>query len=200
MTQTEMMALKKGRIPSGVVLNEIKSFLRRYEGEEIERGLVEGIAAKAEISPETIFTWLGQERIDSIRFDTADKIMLYVVGPMWGSTPEYEAYYQGVNLNVQECACPGCETMIEIVSARGSGGGVQRKYCSQICRQVAYQIRTGQKNRRSKRHMTGMLTCRRGHKRTPENTKLRKDGRSECMVCAREASRRHHANKKKETA
>lgn len=37
--------------------------------------------------------------------------------------------------------------------------------------------------------------CRNGHERTPENTKIRKDGRRECGVCERINSRRHYARK-----
>lgn len=197
MTQQELLYLEKGRIPARIVLDEIRAYLSKHEAEEIEGGLIAGIARKGQVSSDTIYTWLGQDRVQSIDFDTADKILLYLLGPdAWRN--EYAEYYYGVNLNVKKCGCPGCETMIEVVSARPTGGGVVREYCSQTCRQVAYRIRKGtHKPRREKQHLTGKRAkCRRGHPRTPDNIKQRADGRIECMVCARERMREYRAAEK----
>lgn len=188
-----MMVLEKGRVPAWVVIGEIRSFLAQYEDDEIVEGLVEGVALKAQISPDTINTWLWHERVKSIEFDVADRIMLYVVGSTWGHDPRFEEYYLAVNLNFKKCECPGCETMIEVVRRTASGGGVVAKYCSRTCRQVAYQMRKGTRHSRQKRHFTGMAKCRRGHPRTQENSKKRPDGRVECMTCARENMRARRA-------
>lgn len=46
------------------------------------------------------------------------------------------------------------------------------------------------------RGSTWSVECKRGHKRTPENTYQRKDGRTMCRPCAAERQRSYQAQKK----
>lgn len=71
-------------------------------------------------------------------------------------------------------------------------------YCSTACRQSASQMTRGITTRRRKRYLDTKEKCRNGHKRTPENTRLRKNGKMECAICAREANKASYHRRKRE--
>lgn len=189
MTQQEKLYLEKGRIPARIVLDEIVAYIEKHaevrvDGSLESGGLIEGIAEKGGISPSSIITWLGQERVQSIEFDVADRIMIYLLGPQaW--LGEYAEYYYAVDLSWKKCENPHCEIMFKPHPQSG------RKYCSKPCSDSAWNIRHGRTHRTVKplrKHNPEV--CRNGHPRTPENTKTRKDGRTECVLCSRANARR----------
>ena len=67
----------------------------------------------------------------------------------------------------------------------------RRIYCSEACKTSAYQQRKGITSSRRKSYLKDRdVKCRNGHDRTPQNTKIRPNGKRECIICHRESSRR----------
>lgn len=64
--------------------------------------------------------------------------------------------------------CPVCLLTFERLESKIG------TYCSRKCQHEAQRV----------------MQCRHGHPRTPENTHVRSNGRTECLVCLRERSRR----------
>lgn len=75
-------------------------------------------------------------------------------------------------------------------------------YCSMACRQSAYQMAKGITTNRRKNYLKSRdKKCRNGHERTPENTRVRKNGKMECLLCARETNRKgYHRRRKQKVA
>lgn len=71
-------------------------------------------------------------------------------------------------------------------------------YCSEACRQSAYQMSKGITTKRQKNYLNDRdKKCRNGHPRTPENTSIRKNGKIECAVCKRDANRASYHRRQK---
>lgn len=156
------------------------------------------LAEKSELSPDTINKWLRGET-ESIAFDDADRVFIAMGKVHLWRDPFYAAYYYGCDLSYVKCACPGCETTFKITEGRAQQGPTVQLYCSKACRTAAAKLREGVTKRRHKRYADPNV-CRNNHPKTPENTKTRPDGRTECIVCAREAARRCYERKTQRAA
>lgn len=201
MTQNEMMLLSRGRVPSHVVTMAMEEYRRNSD-----RSLnldIEVIADKAHMSYDTLWTWVTKpEHGLSIEFDAADRVLCALGLWTWWYS-RFSEYYEAVNLNVQQCACDGCLTTFE-TRTDTLGRPVFQLYCSPQCRHAAFKLREGRNQQRLAKSQRGnvgrpvgsqSLVCRNNHVRTPKNTKRRKDGRTECMICSREAGKRHYRAK-----
>lgn len=90
------------------------------------------------------------------------------------------------------CGRVGCSVVFE---QRTSGS--KKKYCSVICKNQAYKLRSGQTKSAPTgpgRHLSA-LRCKNGHERTPENTYLYK-GKRLCNECRKERKREAYARER----
>lgn len=199
MSPTETLVLEQGRIPAHVVLTEVITYVEQRGEKEVPI-----IAAKAGLTADTLWSWINGERgqHEGISFNHADKLFIAMgLVHLWRG--EYADYYYGVNLDVVECACEGCNTIFELRLDTLGRQNLQL-YCSSQCAQAAYKIRKGRNKQRlakSKRAHVGRppggssTVCRNGHVRTPENTHTRGNGRVECRECSRAANKRYYESK-----
>ena len=123
---------------------------------------------------------------EGVSFDLADKLFCAL-----GRVDVWQGQLKDVYDNTQlleRCANPGCESMFVPDS---HSGPTRRKYCSHACLWSAYNQRRGKTKRVIKRHRSGgfIRVCKNGHRRTPETTATRVDGKRECLLCKREAAR-----------
>lgn len=186
MSPTELLALSRGRIPAQIVLSEIQSYVESWGGEPGDWTPLKVLAEKTGLSDETLATWLYKESVQSIAFDDADRLFA-AMGKVSLWRGEYADYYEGCDLSWTRCACPGCEVMFK--ASHVTTGPTVKLYCSKACRTSAAKQREGVTSRRSKRYLD-VSVCRNNHPKTPENTKTRRDGRTECIICARAAAKR----------
>ncbi len=70
----------------------------------------------------------------------------------------------------------------------GRGGGAQSEYCSKACREAHGRMKRGE-SLSGKRMKVRADYCRKGHRMTKANTKMRPNGKRECRECHRIASR-----------
>jgi Holliday junction resolvase RusA-like endonuclease len=70
----------------------------------------------------------------------------------------------------------------------GRGGGRQSEYCSKACREAHARMKSGA-SLSGVRMKVRSSHCRKGHKMTPENTKIRPNGKRECRTCHRAGAR-----------
>lgn len=198
MTQDEQMLLERGRVPSLVVREAFTIYVQ--DSERPETLDIEVIAEKAEMPFESLESLIYRpEHSRSVDFDIADRVLCACdLSGLWRG--RFREYYENVDLAWRKCECPGCETMFQPThSATGVTG---QKYCSKECRMSARHQRIGRTTRTVKAHrgtMTKAKKCRNGHARTPQNTRVRRNGRIECGVCAREANRASYHRRKQAT-
>jgi hypothetical protein len=92
------------------------------------------------------------------------------------------------------------EGLLDEYPPQGKNGSP--KYCSPACSDSAWNQAHGRTHKPVK-HLRGRASakkCRNGHDRTPENIKTRKDGRTECVLCARETAKRNYRAKRAQLA
>lgn len=196
MTQDELLLLERGRVPALPIIEAVTRYAiengERVTGDRLGLDLqpLIVVAERAGVPYSTLCTWVGDPmRTSSLPFGVADELLcacdLYHL--WWG---ELNDYYEHVDLTWRLCDCPGCEVWFKPV--RDASGATAPRYCSKACRTSAAKQREGTTTSRRKKYNGTRMTCRNGHRKTPENTKIH-HGREECSECAREAARRHWA-------
>lgn len=168
----------------------------------------EGIAILAEkvgCSWDAIDGIIRQQH-EGCEFNLADDLLCALGMPMLWREEPLDAIYFAIDLSWVYCQCPGCNTRFQLQKDT-MGREVYRKYCSRQCNQAAYKIRNKRIQHRqplSRRGRVGRpvgvteLKCRKGHERTPENTRHRSNGKIECAICAREANKASYHRRKRE--
>lgn len=138
-----------------------------------------------------IYRWKNPECLDgalrSLDFDTADKLLCGAgMFDVWRT--DLLDYYLRVDLTWKKCECPGCENWFKPHPQSG------RKYCSKSCSDSAWNQAHGRTHRTVKAlRKRSSKKCRNGHERTPENTRVRENGKKECLICARASNRASYA-------
>lgn len=211
MTQDELLLLSKGRIPAEVILPRLLTHIEiadrdRDPGEPGELTMIcERQGLDYATIAKVIYRWKNPECLDgalrSLDFDTADKLLCGAgMFDVWRT--DLLDYYLRVDLAWKKCECPGCETWFR--PKQDHAGITAPKYCSKSCRHAARNQRLGRttkivKVQRGQMGVNAQGThtkrCRSGHRRTPENTYVRSNGKVECLVCKRKANNASHARR-----
>lgn len=149
----------------------------------------------------------GMHRIDLWRSELSD--IYYAVDLAWVKC-ECPGCEEMIHRLDQPVVCKSCGTSDKPIVARGlcaactmyhkyhgsleqfpklgRGGGAQSAYCSKACREAHGRMKRGE-SQSGKRLKVRSTHCRKGHRRTKENTKIRANGKIECRICHREGAR-----------
>jgi hypothetical protein len=176
--------LAAGRVPSEPILDAVRKYVVEHGGEN-NQAVLEGIAARADVSFGTLDTWMRlPERSKSMRFHVADALLCAMnLWDLWYD--ELRDIYQNVDLNWKKCERDGCETWFNVgPRANHHIGKRRRKYCSTNCGQMEWLRQSGRIENSEKYNRK--THCRNGHKRSEYG----KNAAGNCKGCVDDANAR----------
>lgn len=217
---TDQELLDGGRVPSEPILAILRSHVRKADGDSPldQMGELYWIAHRSGIPYDTLVTYMGAGRIQSIDFNTADALLCAMDKHEYWRGPDLCDIYYGVDLTWETCACNGCERNFQ-PGFDSLGRPKHTIYCSSACRVSAWKQNHGRNTKRMSASKRDLRThcrnghkrsevgvdargtclqclsdrrtekCRNGHERTPENTIERRNGKIQCRICNNEASK-----------
>ena len=137
---------------------------------------------------------------ETIPFDFADQT-LCLLGLQFLWWDELSDIYYSVDLDPQESVrvvpkgCRRCERVgcSEVFPIKGAGH-TEKRFCSGACKRATSALRNGVTHTLpvGPGRKLRIVRCRKGHERTPENTRVRPNGTVTCRDCARESTREWH--------
>ena len=149
--------------------------------------------AAGHVTFSTLVTWFEKpERCaDGLPFPVADAI-LCATGKvdLWRGV--LAEFYENVDMTWVQCESPACDRWFR--QGRVTTGPTVKRYCSKACSDATTRLQRGEQSTIRKNYGGGgkrrkSNKCRNGHERTPESTKIRKNGKMECLLCHRESAK-----------
>lgn len=200
--------LEANRIPAEPIAVVIRAYLGSMEGRRGEAGFTPGgvrtLAERADINEDTLQKILVG-RTKTIDFDLADRLLCITnMNDLWltdlrelyesAVLPEGEKQFKVSFVSGRKvCARVGCsETFIPPKIRPG------KMFCSPTCMSAnAWQRKNGIKSRaRGKGRKLELLTCKNGHDRTSENTRIDPNGVRRCLDCQRKSDAEYRARQR----
>lgn len=171
--------MASGRIPSGPIIKALNQYVIDVSPvmEHGKRDLahLQFAAQRYKLKYETLVSWLQRpERASAgMPFVVADRILCATdQSEMWqGALSEY---YEAVDMNWQQCQHRSCRQYFRL-------GETPVYFCSEMCEKMEQEMKDNP--------LVVLESCRKGHPRTEENTRVRGNGKRECAVCHRERTR-----------